>query len=144
MVKAKLDLNRVAMPKQAAEERRQNFAEVAPGLFGRGRHPRGRPLHRLQSKNCVAGCPVAIDIPEFVAAVKSGDFAAADRIIKRTNALPGHLRPGLPAGKPVRGGLHPGQEERAGGHRPPGAFRRRLGAEQSRRGRRDPDAPADR
>ncbi len=89
MAKAKLDLNRVAMPKQAAEERRQNFAEVATGYSVEDATREAARCIDCKARNCVAGCPVAIDIPEFVAAVKSGDFAAADRVIKRTNALPG-------------------------------------------------------
>lgn len=39
-------------------------------------------------KPCVSGCPVAVRIPEFIAAIKEGDFAGAYKIIRQTNALP--------------------------------------------------------
>jgi glutamate synthase (NADPH/NADH) small chain len=38
---------------------------------------------------CVSGCPVAIDIPAFVARVAMGDFAGAAEVLLRDNALPG-------------------------------------------------------
>ncbi len=44
----------------------------------------------IQCKNpaCVKGCPVAIDIPEFLRLTAEGDFAAAIEVIKRTSLLP--------------------------------------------------------
>jgi len=44
---------------------------------------------RCKKRQCVEGCPVRVDIPEFVAKVADGDLAAAAEILKRTNALPG-------------------------------------------------------
>jgi glutamate synthase (NADPH/NADH) small chain len=38
---------------------------------------------------CVAGCPVNIDIPEFIKAVRDGKMAEAVTVLKKTNALPG-------------------------------------------------------
>ncbi|PPD58156.1 NADPH-dependent glutamate synthase [Dehalogenimonas etheniformans] len=87
--KAKIDLNRVAMPKQRAESRRQNFSEVATGYTADDATREASRCIECKARNCVAGCPVAIDIPQFVSAVKTGDFATADKIIKQTNALPG-------------------------------------------------------
>ncbi|APV43448.1 glutamate synthase (NADPH/NADH) small chain [Dehalogenimonas formicexedens] len=89
MAKAKIDLNRVAMPKQEAGARRQNFSEVATGYTAEDAKREASRCIECKARNCVAGCPVAIDIPEFISAVKTGDFTAADEIIKRTNALPG-------------------------------------------------------
>ncbi len=39
-------------------------------------------------KPCVSGCPVAVNIPDFISAIKARDFAGAYAIIRRTNALP--------------------------------------------------------
>ena len=89
MAKAKIDLNRVAMPKQAAETRQLNFSEVATGYSVEDAIREASRCIECTARNCVAGCPVAIDIPEFISALKTGDFATADRVIKRTNALPG-------------------------------------------------------
>ncbi|MEL7563069.1 NADPH-dependent glutamate synthase [Dehalogenimonas sp. 4OHTPN] len=87
--KAKIDLNRVAMPKQPADARRQTFGEVALGYSADDAAREAARCIECKARNCVAGCPVAIDIPEFIAAVKAGDLAGASRVIKRTNALPG-------------------------------------------------------
>ncbi|KTB47757.1 sulfide dehydrogenase (flavoprotein) subunit SudA [Dehalogenimonas alkenigignens] len=87
--KAKINLNRVSMPKQPADTRRQTFGEVALGYSAEDAAREAARCIECKARNCVAGCPVAIDIPEFIAAVKSGDLAGASRVIKRTNALPG-------------------------------------------------------
>ena len=44
----------------------------------------------LQCKNakCIAGCPVAVDIPGFVARLAAGDLQAAAEILQNCNALP--------------------------------------------------------
>ncbi len=44
----------------------------------------------IQCKNrpCISGCPVQIDIPEFLHLTAQGDFAAAIATIKRTSLLP--------------------------------------------------------
>ena len=41
------------------------------------------------TRPCVAGCPVAVRIPEFIARVAEGDFAVAAKILRADNALPG-------------------------------------------------------
>ena len=46
-----------------------------------------RCLHCKNAK-CIAGCPVAIDIPEFIAAVKEGDFEKAYKVIGKSSSLP--------------------------------------------------------
>jgi len=76
------------MPVQDPFERRTNMREVALGYT-----PAQAMLEAercLQCKNmpCVAGCPVRVDIPGFIAKIRDGDFIAAARIIKRTNLLP--------------------------------------------------------
>ena len=89
MAKAKIDLNRVAMPKQEVGARRQNFSEVATGYTAEDASREASRCIDCKARNCVAGCPVAIEIPEFISAIKTGDFATADKILKSTNALPG-------------------------------------------------------
>ncbi|MFC1910323.1 NADPH-dependent glutamate synthase, partial [Chloroflexota bacterium] len=45
----------------------------------------------IQCKNmpCIKGCPVGVDIPDFVKAIANDDLKAAVKIIKSKNALPG-------------------------------------------------------
>ena len=44
----------------------------------------------LNCKNakCIQGCPVSINIPEFVAKVKDGDIEGAYKVIGESSALP--------------------------------------------------------
>ena len=42
----------------------------------------------LIHRGCVEGCPVSVQIPDFIARVAEGDFAGAYRVIRQTNALP--------------------------------------------------------
>jgi glutamate synthase (NADPH/NADH) small chain len=37
---------------------------------------------------CVSGCPVNVDIPEFIKAVREGDMVEAVKVLKSKNALP--------------------------------------------------------
>ncbi len=80
--------SRVAMPQQAAEERRKNFDEVALGYTEE--QARSEALRCVQCKKpkCIAGCPVGIDIPAFIRLVAEGRPAAAARKIKEQNNLP--------------------------------------------------------
>ncbi len=76
------------MRQQSPEVRIHNFDEVPLGYT---EEEAVREAERcLQCKNapCIAGCPVQIDIPRFIAQVKERDFAAAIATLKRTNNLP--------------------------------------------------------
>ncbi|NLB65260.1 MAG: NADPH-dependent glutamate synthase [Lentisphaerae bacterium] len=76
------------MPSQDPLERAGNMREVALGYYAE--QARVEAERCLQCKNapCVRGCPVRIDIPEFIAAIAEGRMAAAIEIIKRTSLLP--------------------------------------------------------
>lgn len=79
---------REPMPMQDPKLRIQNFDEVA---LGYSREQARREAARcLQCKKppCVAGCPVEIDIPAFIAKIKEGDFMGAIHKIKEKNNLP--------------------------------------------------------
>ena len=41
-----------------------------------------------KNKPCVGGCPVAIDIPAFIAKIKEEDFEGAYQIIHKSSSLP--------------------------------------------------------
>lgn len=73
---------------QTPEERRGNIREV-PYCYT-PEQARLESIRCLQCKNkpCVAGCPVQIDIPAFLALTAAGDFPGAVKKLKEKNLLP--------------------------------------------------------
>ena len=87
-VKDKLKIPRQKMPEQDPRIRAKNFMEVPLGYS-----PEVAQLEAQRCLNCkipksIEGCPVGVKIPEFLKLIVDGDFAAAARKIKETNALP--------------------------------------------------------
>ena len=79
---------RQAMPQQDAHKRICNFDEVALGYTPEQALQEASRCLGCKKPRCVEGCPVGVNIPAFIALLKQGDFAAAARKIKETNALP--------------------------------------------------------
>jgi glutamate synthase (NADPH/NADH) small chain len=87
-VAEKLNLNRVSMPKQEPLVRAKNFNEVALGYtVENALYEAGRCI-QCKKRPCVEGCPVGVDIPEFILALREGKMADSVRILKGKNALP--------------------------------------------------------
>ena len=86
---AKLDLNRVEMPKQEPLVRAKNYDEVALGYSAEQALYEANRCIQCPKRSCVAGCPVSVDIPDFIKAVRDGNMPEAVKILKRTNSLPG-------------------------------------------------------
>jgi glutamate synthase (NADPH/NADH) small chain len=85
----KLNLNRVAMPKQEPAARAKNFNEVAFGYTAENAlYEAGRCI-QCKKRTCVGGCPVGVDIPEFILALRDSKMPEAVKILKGKNALPG-------------------------------------------------------
>ena len=87
--KIKINLNRVPMPKQEVEVRRSNFNEVALGYSEQQAIEEASRCIQCKDPHCIEGCPVGVNIPEFIAALRQGDMPEAVRLIKKTNSLPG-------------------------------------------------------
>ncbi|MBW6484983.1 MAG: NADPH-dependent glutamate synthase [Syntrophobacterales bacterium] len=86
---AKLNLNRMEMPRQDAIERGKNFNEVALGYTKEmAKEEAGRCI-QCAKRPCMEGCPVMVDIPEFIKAVTEDNMPEAVRALKGKNALPG-------------------------------------------------------
>ncbi len=79
---------RQAMPEQAPEARIHNFEEVPLGYTPELAVTEAGRCLQCKKPACVPGCPVAVDIPGFVALMRDGQFAEAARKIKETNVLP--------------------------------------------------------
>ena len=87
--KPKMNLNRVKMPKQEPEVRARNFEEVATGYTKKMAMEEASRCIQCKKRNCVAGCPVNVNIPEFILALRDGDMWGAVEQLKANNALPG-------------------------------------------------------
>jgi len=85
---AKLNLNRISMPRQPGGERRNNFNEVALGYSGEQAVSEAQRCLQCPKKPCIAGCPVSVDIPGFIDAIVKKDMPEAARILKNKNSLP--------------------------------------------------------
>jgi len=82
-------LNRVPMPKQKPKTRIKNFDEVALGYSSRQAKKEAERCIQCPDPTCIEGCPVEINIPGFIKAIKDDDMPEAAKILKEKNSLPG-------------------------------------------------------
>ncbi len=85
----KVDLNRVPIPKQKPAARKKNFSEVALGYGEEEAIEEANRCLQCPKPTCKDGCPVNVDIPEFIEAVRDRNMVEAVRILKNKNSLPG-------------------------------------------------------
>ncbi|MBQ8319999.1 MAG: NADPH-dependent glutamate synthase [Clostridia bacterium] len=76
------------MPTQDPEVRNGNFNEVALGYTAEQAIDEAKRCIGCKNRPCVSGCPVGIDIPEFIAKIAEGEFEEAYQIIAKDSALP--------------------------------------------------------
>ncbi|MBQ8707324.1 MAG: NADPH-dependent glutamate synthase [Succinivibrionaceae bacterium] len=76
------------MPTQAPEVRARNFQEVALGYPVEVAVEEAKRCLNCKNRPCVEGCPVNINIPDFISQIKQGDFEGAYQIINRSSSLP--------------------------------------------------------
>ena len=83
-----MDPQKCPMPTQDPNVRNKNFKEVALGYTAEMAVNEAKRCIGCKNKPCQSGCPVGIDIPEFIAHVAEGDFEAAYQVINRSSSLP--------------------------------------------------------
>ena len=76
------------MPTQAPEVRAHNFSEVALGYTAEIALEEAQRCLNCKNRPCVEGCPVNIQIPDFIAKIKEGDFEGAYGVITESSSLP--------------------------------------------------------
>jgi glutamate synthase (NADPH) small chain len=86
--KERTKIPRQHMPEQPAEERRANFAEVNLGLTVLGATTEAMRCLECARPQCQSGCPVNVNIREFVRLCGTGDYLAAAAKIREDNVLP--------------------------------------------------------
>ena len=76
------------MPVQDAKVRVTNFNEVALGYSAETAIAEAQRCLHCAKPRCVEGCPVHVDIPDFIAALAEGDFAESAKRLKTHTSLP--------------------------------------------------------
>ena len=79
-------LKRVPVREQEPKVRATNFAEVCYGYNEQEAIEEANRCLGCKNAKCVQGCPVNVNIPEFIGAVKKGNFAEAADIIAKVFA----------------------------------------------------------
>ena len=85
---ANMSLNKVKMSELDPSIRNKNFLEVAKGYTLEEAIEEANRCIDCKHQPCKKGCPVNIQIPEFITAIKFGDIEEAYKIITRDNGLP--------------------------------------------------------
>lgn len=83
-----IDPKKHEMPTQDPAVRAHNFDEVALGYTAEVAIAEASRCLHCKNKPCVAGCPVNIEIPDFISHIKDGDFEGAYQVIHRSSSLP--------------------------------------------------------
>lgn len=76
------------IPEQDPNVRNKNFKEVSLGYDEATAVDEANRCLHCKHQPCVAGCPVNVQIPEFIGLIKEGKFLEANAKIKETSALP--------------------------------------------------------
>jgi len=79
---------KVPMREQAPNVRNKNFNEVSLGYNEEEAITEAKRCLNCRKPLCVAGCPVGINIPEFIKLIEKREFNAAIESMKKYNSLP--------------------------------------------------------
>lgn len=83
-----LDPKKHAMPTQDPAVRAKNFKEVTLGYTEQIAIDEAKRCLNCKNRPCIAGCPVNIDIPDFISQIKEGKFEEAYQVINKSSSLP--------------------------------------------------------
>ena len=87
--KERTAIERVKMPELDADYRaKTRLEEVNIGLTPEMAMQEAKRCLDCPKPSCVEGCPVNIQIPDFIKNIERGDFLEAAKILKETSALP--------------------------------------------------------
>ena len=81
-------LVKVPVNEQDPKVRATNFEEVCLGYNKEEAMEEASRCLNCKNAQCIKGCPVSIQIPDFIAAVKDGDIEKAYEVISESSALP--------------------------------------------------------
>jgi len=76
------------MPEQSPKERIKNFNEVPYGYDEQTAIEEAKRCLQCKNRPCVKGCPVEIDIPDFIKQIAEGNIDKAVEVLKTKTSLP--------------------------------------------------------
>ncbi|MBE6733344.1 MAG: NADPH-dependent glutamate synthase [Ruminococcaceae bacterium] len=85
---ADMSPKKTPMPEQPPLVRNKNFKEVSTGYTPEMAMAEANRCLNCKNKPCVSGCPVNVQIPDFISKIAEGDFKGAYQKITENNALP--------------------------------------------------------
>ncbi len=81
-------MKKVPVREQEPKVRATNFDEVCLGYNKEEATEEAQRCLGCKNAKCVEGCPVSINIPDFIAQVKEGNIEAAYKVISESSSLP--------------------------------------------------------
>ncbi len=88
MAKRNMEPKKTPMPEQDPKVRATNFGEVALGYTEEMAKNEAERCLQCKNQPCVAGCPVNVQIPDFIGLIAQGQYIDAYNKIRETNGLP--------------------------------------------------------
>ena len=88
MAKFNMSTVKNEMPMQDPIVRGKNFSDVALGYTKEQAIDEANRCFNCKNPTCVQGCPVNVNIPDFINEIKNGDIEKAYAIISKTSSLP--------------------------------------------------------
>ncbi len=85
---ANMQPNKTPIPEQDPILRGKNFQEVALGYTEELAKNEAARCLNCKTRPCVKGCPVGVDIPEFINRINADDMQGAYQILREDNSLP--------------------------------------------------------
>lgn len=85
---ADMSLKKIDMPEQSPKDRVSNFDEVAVGYTEEMAMKEATRCLQCKNRPCVNGCPVNVQIPQFINLMGQGKFEDAYKKITESNNLP--------------------------------------------------------
>lgn len=83
-----MSLKKNEMPSQDPNVRNKNFLEVALGYTEEQALDEAQRCLNCKNPLCVGGCPVNVQIPEFIRKIAEKDYEGAYQVIHETSSLP--------------------------------------------------------
>ena len=81
-------MKKVPVREQDPAQRARNFEEVCLGYNKEEAEAEASRCLNCKNPRCVEGCPVSINIPQFIQAVKNGNIEEAYHVIGESSSLP--------------------------------------------------------